>query len=446
MKFSRSTFLKAGVLTAAALLGTRKGEIRAQGTSSGKRVIILGGGLAGLYSAYLLGKTGSKVTLIEATDRVGGRVRSVTDPSGNVVDLGGEWVSSEDKTVRSLVRELGLKLQSAPLQPDLFLGTYKKAGAWDMSPEAQDTLSKLVAQNSKLNTTQQQELDRISIYNYLLYQGISAEDLVLLNHKLSLHYGDGIRVLSAEKVLGDLAQFPKRNSRLEGGMENLAKTLVLNIENTEFVFSDPVLSVDQDANGVTVSTASGRKFTGSNCICTLPVNQISKVKWNPGLDKEKLLAALRVRYSQIFKTFLVLKEAPWDSTPFSVHSDAAAQFLYDAGTKSDGSDKVLGIIASGDRFSVFDSANQDQKVEYIRLTLSRLGLKNDLQIQKIYFTESKGEYVPNGIAIFPPGSFGSEIILRKPFDRILFAGEHTGEITGTIEAALSSAIRAVNLV
>ncbi len=445
MKFNRSTFLKASALTASAFLLSRKNNLNAQTTGS-KRVIVLGGGLSGLYAAYLLGKTGSKVTLIEATDRLGGRVRSIMDPSGHVVDLGAEWVSSEDKTVKSLVRELGLKLQAAHLQPDLFLGTYKKAGTWEISSKSQEILNKLVSQNSKLNTAQQQGLDRISFYNYLIYQGVSADDLTLLGHKLSLHYGDSIRVLSAQKVLNDLIQFPQRNSRIEGGMENIAKTLVLNIENTEFVFSDPVVSVDQDTNGVTVTTASGKKTVGSTCICTLPTNQLSAIKWNPDLDKEKLLAALRVRYSQIFKLFLILKESPWESTPFAVHSDAAAQFLYDAGTKADGSDKVLGVIANGDRYSVFDSSSQDQKVDYIRLTLGRLGLNKDLQIQRIYSTEPSKEYIPNGIATFPPGSFGSEINLRKPFDRVFFAGEHTGEITGTVEAALSSAIKAVNLV
>lgn len=445
MKISRSTFLKGGALTAAALLSTARRGLNAQATS-GKRVIVLGGGISGLYAAYILGKTGSKVTLVEATDRVGGRIRSITDPSGHTLDLGAEWVSSEDKTVRSLVRELGLKLQPSPLQPDLFLGTYKKAGSWEMSSKSQEILTKLVAQNSKLNTAQQQALDRISIYNYLMYQGVSPEDLTLLGHKLSLHYGDSIRVLSAEKVLSDLSQFPQRNSRIEGGMETIVKNLVLNIENTEFVFSDPVISVDQDAGGVTVTASSGRKIQGSICICTLPANQISNVKWNPDLDKEKLLAALRVRYSQVFKLFLILKEAPWESSPFAVHSDAAAQFLYDASTKPDVADKVLGVIANGDRYSVFESSNQDQKIDYVRLTLGRLGLKKELQIQRLYSTEPGKEYVPNGIATFPPGSFGSEINLRKPFDRIFFAGEHTGEITGTVEAALSSAIKAVNLV
>ncbi|WP_010571635.1 flavin monoamine oxidase family protein [Leptospira broomii] len=448
MKFSRSSFLKAGALTAATLFSMGKNVLRAQSASpnSSKKVIVLGGGLAGLYSAYLLGKTGYKVTLLEATDRVAGRVRSIADSSGNIVDLGAEWISSEDKTVKSLVRELGLKFSPAVLQPDLFQGTYKKFGTWEISTKSQEILNKLIGLNSKMNTAQQQGLDRISFYNYLLYQGMSPEDLTLLGYKLSLHYGDSIRVLSAQKVLTDLAQFPVRNTRVEGGMENIAKTLVLNIENTEFVFSDPVLAVDQGEFGVSATTGSGRKFMGNTCVCTLPANQVSSVKWNPDLDKEKLLSALRVRYSQIYKLFLILRESPWESSPFSVHSDSAAQFLYDAGTKPNSPDKVLGMIANGDRYSVFESASQDQKIEYVRLALGRLGLKKDLQIQRFYFSELGKEYVPSGIATFPPGSFGSEISLRKPFERIFFAGEHTGEITGTVEAALSSAIKAVNLV
>ncbi|TGK21021.1 FAD-dependent oxidoreductase [Leptospira fluminis] len=447
MKFSRSEFLKAGALTAAMLLGIGKNVIRAQSSPApGKKVIVLGGGLSGLYSAYLLGKTGSKVTLIEATDRVGGRVRSITDSSGHVLDLGAEWISSEDKTVRSLVRELGLKSFSAALHPDLFLGTYKKFGSWEISGKSQEILNKLIGLNSKMNPSQQEGLDRISFYNYLLYQGASADDLSLLGYKLSLHYGDSIRVLSAQKVLTDLAQFPQRNSKIEGGMENIAKTLVLNVENTEFVFSDPVLSVDQNESGVTISTASGRKFQGAVCVCTLPANQLASLKWNPDLDKEKLLSALRIRYSQIYKLFLVLREAPWESSPFAVHSDSAAQFLYDAGTKVDSPDKILGTIANGDRYSVFESASQDQRVDYIRLTLGRLGLKKDLQIQRIYSSETGKEYVPSGVATFPPGSYGSEMSLRKPFDRVFFAGEHTGESTGTVEAALVSAIKAVNMV
>ncbi|PJZ56213.1 flavin monoamine oxidase family protein [Leptospira barantonii] len=448
MKLSRSEFIKLGILTATGISGLPGMKLSAQGSSSSqKTVIVLGGGISGLYASYLLGKTGIKVKLIEATDRLGGRIRTVADGSGNFLDLGAEWLQAEHRTARSLIRELGLKTTDFEVQSDLFFGTYQKFGTWDISSKSQEILNKLVQMNSKINSTQQQELDRISFYNFLIYQGMTPEDLNVLNFKYSLYYGDSLRSLSAQKVLSDLVNFPKYNTRLEGGMEALAKALVFSLENTETIFADPVVSVVQAEGKVSVTTASGKKIEGNSCISTLPANQLTSIQWDPELDKEKKLSALRIRYSRIYKTFLMLRESPWSRENFSAYSDSAAGFIYDAGTKANAEDKVLGMISTGDRYDVLASSTDAMKVEYIRLALERLGQKKDLQVLRIQSSDvSQSKYVPAGIATFPPGSYGSIISLLKPMDRIFFAGEHTAEINGTVEGALTSAIRAVNQV
>ncbi|EMN14215.1 NAD(P)-binding Rossmann-like domain protein [Leptospira borgpetersenii str. Brem 307] len=443
MKLSRSEFIK--LLTAAGISGFSGIKLRAQGMSPRKTVIVLGGGIAGLYTSYLLGKTGIKVQLIEATDRLGGRIRTVADVSGNFLDLGAEWIQAEHKTAKSLIRELGLKTTDFEVQSDLFFGSYRKFGTWDISLKSQEILNKLVQMNAKINSSQQQELDRISFYNFLTYQGMTSEDLKLLNFKYSLYYGDSLRSLSAQKVLSDLANFPKYDTRVEGGMESLTKALVLSLENTEVTFMDPVVSVSQGEGKVTVTTASGKRIEGSACISTLPANQLTSIQWEPELDKEKKLSALRIRYSRIYKTFLMLREAPWTKGNFSAYSDSAAGFIYDAGTKTNSEDKVLGMISSGDRYDVLASSTDAMKVEYIRLALECLGQNKDLQVLRIQSSETfQSKYVPTGIATFPPGSYGSIISLLKPVDRIFFAGEHTADLNGTVEGALSSAIRAVN--
>ncbi|MDI7173024.1 flavin monoamine oxidase family protein [Leptospira santarosai] len=445
MKLSRSEFIKLGILTAAGVSSLPGIKLRAQETLPRKTVIVLGGGIAGLYASYLLGKTGIKVQLIEATDRLGGRIRTIADVSGNFLDLGAEWIQAEHKTAKSLIRELGLKTTDFEVQSDLFFGSYRKFGTWDISPKSQEILNKLVQMNSKINSSQQQELDRISFYNFLIYQGVTPEDLNLLNFKYSLYYGDSLRSLSAQKVLSDLVNFPKYNTRVEGGMEALTKALVSSLENTETIFTDPVVSVFQGEGKVTVTTASGKQTEGKACICTLPANQLTSIQWEPGLDKEKKLSALRIRYSRIYKTFLMLREAPWTKKNFSAYSDSAAGFIYDAGTKANSEDKILGMISTGDRYDVLASSTDAMKVEYIRLALECLGQNRDLQVLRIQSSEtSQSKYVPTGIATFPPGSYGSVISLLKPMDRIFFAGEHTAELNGTVEGALSSAIRAVN--
>lgn len=52
-------------------------------------VVVAGAGLAGLTAAYRLTRAGHSVTVLEARDRVGGRVRSVTLENGAVGELGG---------------------------------------------------------------------------------------------------------------------------------------------------------------------------------------------------------------------------------------------------------------------------------------------------------------------------------------------------------------------
>lgn len=140
MKLTRSEFIKLGILTAAGVSSLPGIKLRAQETLPRKTVIVLGGGIAGLYASYLLGKTGIKVQLIEATDRLGGRIRTIADVSGNFLDLGAEWIQAEHKTAKSLIRELGLKTTDFEVQSDLFFGSYRKFGTWDISPKSQEIL------------------------------------------------------------------------------------------------------------------------------------------------------------------------------------------------------------------------------------------------------------------------------------------------------------------
>lgn len=71
------------------------------------RAVVVGGGIGGLVAALELAKVGMPVTLLEASDRVGGVVRSA-DVAGIRVDVGAESFATRGGTVRALVDELGL--------------------------------------------------------------------------------------------------------------------------------------------------------------------------------------------------------------------------------------------------------------------------------------------------------------------------------------------------
>lgn len=72
-------------------------------------VVVVGAGLAGLAAARRLETLGHTASVLEARDRVGGRVLNHTLSDGSVVELGGQWISSIQTRVSTLAAELGLE-------------------------------------------------------------------------------------------------------------------------------------------------------------------------------------------------------------------------------------------------------------------------------------------------------------------------------------------------
>lgn len=449
--FSRKKFLKLSAASIAGLSLSRS-SIFAQSVSTPfsfqKSVVILGGGLSGLYSAYLLGKVGYKVTLVEASKRLGGRIYSVLDTdTGLRLDLGAEYFSSGQRNIRSLIRELDVGILNSSLEPALLLQQkIYPPGEWEVSEESRKILNKLVSLTQKMDSSQKTGLDKINLVNYLRYQGIADRDIKILDYKLSMHYGDSIGNLSAERVLADLKKFPNGKYKLEGGASSIIYALRKNLEKTDVILQDPVVSVEQSKSSVDVILRSGKKISAAHCICTLPAKQLNKIRWNPDLSKEKKLASLQLRYSKISKNFLILSKAPWPKSGFAAISESPARLVYDAGVGQDSNYTLLSALGYTSTFSIWEAASSQEKEKYIRLTMERLGFSEMLPAEKVissgdYF---ESDFVPRGVANFPPGSFSAQSDLLTPLGRVFFAGEHLGEQPGTMEAAITSAIRAVN--
>jgi monoamine oxidase len=109
---TRRQFLgAAGAATLAAAVGARPASAV---VSSSQRVVIVGAGLAGLTCAHRLRRAGVDSTVLEAADRIGGRVwtrRNAFGP-GLVVERGGELIDTGHIEIRQLCKELGLQLDN----------------------------------------------------------------------------------------------------------------------------------------------------------------------------------------------------------------------------------------------------------------------------------------------------------------------------------------------
>src|SRR6516162_7991439 len=78
---------------------------------TGTSVVVAGAGLAGLAAARALEKRGAAVTVVEARDRVGGRVHTIRGAfaAGQHAEAGGDLIEGEQEHVMGLARELGLR-------------------------------------------------------------------------------------------------------------------------------------------------------------------------------------------------------------------------------------------------------------------------------------------------------------------------------------------------
>ena len=80
--------------------------------NSSKPVAVIGAGLAGLTAARQLAGSGEEVVVLEARDRVGGRVHTGALPSGVTVDFGAQWITPGQRRIRDLADELRVERSS----------------------------------------------------------------------------------------------------------------------------------------------------------------------------------------------------------------------------------------------------------------------------------------------------------------------------------------------
>ena len=177
-RISRRRLLQGSLAVAATAAATtlRRDGHRAVANPGISPILVVGAGIAGLTAAYRLKQAGVPVDIIEARNRVGGRIRSLPKAAGTqiVADLGGEFIDTDHTCLRRLATELGFSLVDLlAAQRGLVEDTYFFEGLRvplekiisDFAPVAQQIDTDLNAIENTEN--REAELDRISITEYL---------------------------------------------------------------------------------------------------------------------------------------------------------------------------------------------------------------------------------------------------------------------------------------
>lgn len=455
---NRKTFLKNLTITAAGVnllfpkksFGQSTGVVTAETkprTSGSKRAIILGGGLSGLYSAYLLKQTGYEVTVVERGDSFGGRIATYTNSElGIVQDLGGEWISENQTDIKSLVKQLGLELVSSSIA-ERFSLTKSNQEFHKISSSSIDTLDKVIDLHKSLGTNQKQGLDKINFSSYARYQGLTEEEIQSMNDLYRVILGADLNQISSESVLDDLSALQsalKPKYQVKAGAYQIIQSLVSQLKGQELLTGEIAVKVSQQKNQVSVELQSGRTIKGNLVVCTLPTSSLLDIKWTPTLPKDLIYSALRMQTGKISKNLCFVKSNANLSNYFQTTA-TAAETLYVSDLAIGQNITAVTSISTGDKASLFEKGTDRQKKNLMTSALEEVGNLN-LSVENPFhfhsFQKTTGR--PGFVSLFPPGSYGIKDVWNEPFERVFFAGEHLALHTGSMDSAVASAIQAIS--
>lgn len=324
-------------------------ELNKNGDPEEQSCVIIGAGLAGLSAAYKLKTNGWKVMLVEARDRIGGRVFTYhfRENRDLYCELGGEWVGNNHLSIKKLCKRFGLKLIRHQFDYSFaelgLIADRFKVGEWPFEKSLQRKLENAVVRvlngKGKDKDDEQRSFDRQDWWTYLRSLGFSDKDLLRRDLMDSTDFGESIRQAGAFSAASEYYgegtnSTDQMDWRILGGNTRLVNALAERVGLNTIHTAMEANQVDQSDGWVTVhaedtrtvlfapprpkSEAAKRRlpprrsvFKARYGICTVAARFLNSIDWVPKLKEAKRLAARDLQYARIMKTVLLFKNRFW---------------------------------------------------------------------------------------------------------------------------------------
>jgi monoamine oxidase len=409
-----------------------------------KRCVIIGAGLSGLAAALKLKTANWDVTVLEARDRLGGRVLSHKDqPTGLVCELGAEWVGESHERIKALCKDFNIPLQKHQFEDFLLRdGRVYRPGEWGFSPQAKQAFEKMIAGYEKLTAAQKTRLDRSDWWNHLEKIGFTPDDLRLRDLMDSTDFGESIRHVSAFAALAEYAESSPKNEmdyKMTGGNSRLVEELAKRVGTVNIRLGTLVQSIRQSTGVLTITTASNT-HTADAVICTVPIQSLLKIKFDPPLPAVQHNAAEQLVYSRICKNSVVCSDRFWKEENFSMVSDTTSHFYFHSTQSQPGQEGILTAYAVGEKADVLASQSDERRMRIVANDLSDLNSGAANKARRIVsYAWQRDPFTDGAYALYKPGQwFGIRPILARPHGKVLFAGEHIADWQGFMEGAIET--------
>ncbi len=440
---TRREFIKQSSLIAA-------GAVLASGTGGFNflqkpKVIVLGAGLSGLAAANILSENNIDVIVLEARDRIGGRVFShkFDEKDNIVIELGAEWIGGSHSRLLQLCKEFNLELLNNQFNDSLIYDkVYYKPDDWDFSDEWQIKFRKIIEDYKNMTDSDKVKLDKMDWWRFLMNHDIPLKDLDIREYADSTDFGESIRFVSAYAALAEYAESNSTNEmdyKVSGGNSKIAGSLADKLGREKIKTGHKVVSVNQGTT-VKVQCENGESFVCDKLICALPTFSLNKINWTPSLPAEKINAVNELQYARINKSATLFRKKFWGEDAFSILTDSFSHYFYHATKFQDPEKGVLISYAIGDKADIISRLNKDDRGKLVAESLiTPFGDVSGLIDNNVNYYWGLDKYSMGAYALYGKGQwFGVMPVLKEKFNNIYFAGEHVAEWQGFMEGAIVS--------
>jgi monoamine oxidase len=431
----------------------------------GVSVLVAGAGLAGLAAARDLTARGAAVTVVDARDRVGGRVWTIRDGfvEGQYAEAGGEMIDEDQHAIRALADELNLK------QTRIFRTGWgyarvdgsgrprivrRSAGlGWDrLARELEPAIEPYRLAEQRWDTPIAAQVARRSVAAWL--DDVNADEELRTTaaalRGFFLADTDELSLIAlVDQFATDRDAAPGAMYRIEGGNDRLTAALAAPL-GSRLHLKTEVVAISHRGKAVRVAVKHAHVQSQLTCdyvVMAMPASVVRRIPCTPSLPSQQHDAFARLKYGRATKTLLQFSKRFWRAPgrPRAFGSALPIGALWEGNEEQRGRAGILALIAGGSASDATQEIVAKDGPAGLVNALEWLGSKNAELLASRQIVWEQDPWARGGYAFFDP-AFDPALRawLARPFGRVFFAGEHTsirwqGYMNGAVESGRRAA-------
>jgi monoamine oxidase len=406
-------------------------------------LIIVGGGVSGLMSARELSNQGYTVTILEATDRLGGRIHTIRNSLfTQAVEKGVEFIHGNLPLTIGLLKESGIEYK--PVRGNMIRvvdGDWKTQEDFTLGWDELMTEMNLVRQDMTMDE--------------FLKKNFSDEKYNALRTSV-LRFANGFDLADTSRasVLALREEWMGEEDeqyRIPGGFDQLINFLQKECHRSGVIIhtSAPVAEIKWGQNETKIITSTGQTYNATKVIITASLGLLQSgrsIVFQPGIDNY-FHTAKKIGYGTVIKVMLEFKEAFWEKKKKGIGFLLTNEIIPTWWTQSPSSYPLLTGWAGGPQAWTLENKDDETILDLALRSLSNVFQKTVDELKPMLTASAVANWIkdPYSIGAYSydtVGSMEAKKLLNTPIgETIFFAGEafYEGPSFGTVEAALASA-------